>query len=59
MKVSEVIAELKKLDQDKQIFIEYDCFSLIVPIPKDRFDYDDQCNYGGRVKEGDYKIMAW
>lgn len=62
MKVSEVIAELQKLDQDRNIWVEYDGFRIFPPIPDQELDKNGvefyNCNSKVRAKEGDYIITA-
>lgn len=63
MKVREYIEELKKLDQEKGIWVAYDCVCRIFdPIPDDTADKDFADYFNGRghtdVKEGDYIINA-
>jgi hypothetical protein len=52
MKVKELIAELQKLDQERDIWVVYDTFDAQVPfleVAKERDETSD-----GRVKAGDY-----
>ena len=52
MKVKELIAELQKLDQERDIWVLYDTFCAQVPefeVAKERDETSD-----GRVKTGDY-----
>ena len=58
MKVKEVIAELSKLDQEKEIWVIYDTFLAIEPIPDDiqkgQKEYDEEVV----LNDGDYIITA-
>ena len=53
MTVRELITELSKLDQDKGIWVLYDMYLPIVPIPNDVASEDDN-----EIKSGDYIILA-
>ena len=56
MKVKELIAELQKLDQERDIWVLYDTFFAQVPefeVAKERDETSD-----GRVKAGDYVHIA-
>lgn len=56
MKVSEFIEYLKTLDQDRNIWVNYDmCFALKPQIE----EADDAWNSESKVKEHDYMIMAY
>ena len=58
MKVREVIAELSKLDQEKEIWVIYDSFLAIEPIPDAKQvgqkEYDEEVI----LNDGDYIISA-
>lgn len=57
MKVKEVIAELSKLDQEKEIWVIYDMYLPIKPIPDDV--QNGQERYGEvLLNDGDYIITA-
>lgn len=59
MKVREVIEELKKLDQERNIWVCYDGFAWFPPIPKDYVDdWDSKAFADKGVKKDDYVIMA-
>jgi len=58
MTVRECIEELQKLDQDRNIWIEYDSFALLLPIPSKQADSSYETYYKGKVKVGDYIINA-
>lgn len=59
MKVKELIEELKKLDQEKGIWIEYDGFAIFDAVPDAIADEEFMKYYNGdRVKEGDYIITV-
>lgn len=56
MKVKELIAELQKLDQERDIWVLYDTFDAQVPfieVAKERDETSD-----GSVKAGDYVHFA-
>jgi len=56
MKVKELIAELQKLDQERDIWVLYDTYDAQVPcieVAKERDETSD-----GRVKAGDYIHIA-
>lgn len=58
MKVKELIAELQKLDQERGIWVFYDCgYNIFPPTPDDRAGEDDVDRSIG-VQEGDYIINA-
>lgn len=56
MKVKELIEELKKLDQDKGIWVLYDGFREFPPLPN--YLADDEYGNVGEVQIGDYIIDA-
>lgn len=57
MKVKELIEELKKLDQEKGIWILYDYFAILEPIPDVKADEEAVEMYGKHGMElGDYII---
>lgn len=57
MKVKELIEELKKLDQEKGIWILYDYFAILEPIPDVKADEEYVKMYGKHGMElGDYII---
>ena len=56
MKVKELIAELQKLDQDRDIWVLYDTFDAQVPTIEVAEEHDE--TYDGRVKSGDYVHFA-
>lgn len=64
MKVKELIEELKKLDQDKGIWIIYDGFLPIKPEVDDVIQTEEDAEYYSRysdgedVKVGDYVITC-
>lgn len=65
MTVREYIEFLKKLDQDKQIWVVYDTFTAFEPIPDEVADEDcverlgrDSETHGVGMKKGDYIIVA-
>ena len=61
MKVKEVIAELQKLNQEKEIWVIYDGFLAIKPIPDDtQKDQEKYDTYDTDVvlNDGDYIITA-
>lgn len=51
MKVRELIEELKKLDQEKDIWVFYDGYEYIPPTPIEVLDEDSKI-----AKKGDYYI---
>ena len=60
MTVRELIEELKKLDQDKGIWVAYDCVcEMFPPIPDGTAEemHENIFDYKG-VKVGDYIIKA-
>ena len=67
MKVKEFIEQLQKLDQDKGIWIIYDCYLAIKPEVEDEgltesdaeYYRSNDCRRGDYdVKAGDYVIIA-
>lgn len=62
MKVKEFIEQLKKLDQEKGIWIIYDCFQPLKPevddVVKTEEDAEYYRCYENDVKVGDYVITA-
>lgn len=52
MKVKELIAELQKLDQERDIWVLYDTFFAQVPEFEVAKELDETSD--GRVKTGDY-----
>ena len=56
MKVKELIAELQKLDQDRDIWVLYDTFDAQVPTIEVAEERDETSD--GRVKSGDYVHLA-
>ena len=58
MKVKEVIAELSKLDQEKEIWVIYDTFLAIEPIPDDVQKGQEEYQEGVVLNDGDYIITA-
>lgn len=58
MKVKEVIAELSKLDQEKELWVIYDMYLAIKPIPDDRQEGQEEYQKGVVLNEGDYIITA-
>lgn len=60
MKVKEFIEKLQQLDQEKDIWLVYDCFYVSEPEVETLKD-DDDCigaYYGKSSKVGDYAIFA-
>ena len=56
MKVRELIEELQKLDQERNIWVNYDnCYNLIPQIE----EADNEWNTKSGVKENDYMIIAY
>lgn len=58
MKVKEVVAELLKLDQEKELWVIYDGFLAIKPIPDDTQKGQEKYNDEFVLNEGDYIITA-
>lgn len=58
MKVKEVIAELSKLDQEKELWVIYDTFLAIEPIPDDRQKGQKEYEEDVVLNDGDYIISA-
>jgi hypothetical protein len=67
MKVKELIEQLQKLDQEKSIWIIYDCYLALKPEVRDGVLSEEDAEYyrnngwrGGDydVKAGDYAIIA-
>lgn len=59
MKVKELIEELKKLDQEKGIWILYDHFAIFEAIPDDVADEECESRFNHiGVELGDYIISA-
>lgn len=60
MKVKELIEELKKLDQEKGIWIAYDYpYAMFEPVPDKIADEECvECFKEKGVEEGDYIISA-
>ena len=56
MKVKELIVELQKLDQDRDIWVLYDTFDAQVPTIEVAEERDETSD--GRVKAGDYIHIA-
>ena len=56
MKVKELIAELQKLDQERDIWVLYDTFDAQVPCIEVAEERDETSD--GRVKAGDYVHFA-
>ena len=56
MKVKELIAELLKLNQERDIWILYDTFDAQVPFIEVARECDETSD--GRVKAGDYIHIA-
>ena len=56
MKVKELIAELQKLDQERDIWVLYDTFDAQVPCIEVAEERDETSD--GRVKAGDYIHIA-
>ena len=58
MKVKELVEQLLKLEQDKDIWVMYDyCYALDVNVDvatKDEIEYVEK----NKIKEGDYIIKA-
>lgn len=62
-KVKELIEELKKLDQEKGIWVVYDGYCAFPPLPDEEVDYgadeDDAERFSELgMKKGDYLIVA-
>ena len=59
MKVKEMIEELSKLDQEKNIWVLYDYYNIFEPTPDDVADEEDVEQFkDDGVKLGDYIISA-
>ena len=59
MKVKELIEELKKLDQEKGIWVLYDYYDIFEPIPDDVADEECERQFNNiGVELGDYIISA-
>lgn len=62
MKVKELIEQLQKLDQEKGIWIIYDCFQPLKPkvddVVKTEEDAEYYRRYDNDVKVGDYVITC-
>lgn len=62
MKVKEFIEQLQKLDQEKQIWIIYDCFKAYKPEVDDKIKNKSDASYFSRygedVRVGDYIITC-
>jgi hypothetical protein len=59
MKVKEVIEELKKLDQERHIWVCYDGYGWFAPIPDERVDDWDAKAFADKgVNKDDYVIFA-
>lgn len=58
MKVKEVIAELSKLDQEKELWVIYDMFLAIKPIPDQRQEGQEEYQEDVVLNDGDYIITA-
>jgi len=59
MKVKDLIAELRKLDQEKGIWCIYDGFALVNLVPEGEVDEYDVRNFKNEGMElGDYVINA-
>ena len=60
MKVKEFIRRLEQLDQEKEIFVIYDSFSLFDPEVEVADEDNCQLHYLEQkgLKEGDYVIIA-
>lgn len=62
MKVKDVIEEYKKLDPEKNIWVEYDGVCIFPPIPDSRMTEKDAEWYRKdqtkETNEGDYVIVA-
>lgn len=56
MKVKELIAELQKLDQERDIWVLYDTYDAQVPFWEVAEVHDETSD--GRVKAGDYVHFA-
>ena len=56
MKVKELIAELQKLEQERDIWVLYDTFDAQVPYIEVAEERDETSD--GRVKTGDYIHIA-
>lgn len=58
MKVKEVVAELLKLDQEKELWVIYDCFLAIKPVPDDVQKGQEKYSEDVVLNDGDYIITA-
>lgn len=63
MKVKELIEELKKLDQDRGIWVVYDSgYAVFSPVPdgtvQDKYDVEAYQNKAPELESGDYIIIA-
>lgn len=63
MKVKELIEQLQKLDQEKGIWIIYDCYLPVKPeVDKELLSEEDAEYYGSNddydIKAGDYTITV-
>lgn len=58
MKVKEVIAELQKLNQEKEIWVIYDRFLAIEPIPDETQKGQRTYSEDVVLNDGDYIITA-
>lgn len=61
MKVKELIEQLEKLDQEKQVWIFYDYpYAVLAPTIDGTADDQDVNVFGSKgVQKGDYYINAW
>ena len=63
MKVKELIEQLQKLDQEKGIWIIYDCYLPVKPEVDEEVineeDAEHHRRYEEDVKAGDYKITVF
>ena len=58
MKVKELIEELKKLDQEKGIWVVYDGFTAFPPIPNETVEDESYLIPEDGMLKGDYVIWA-
>ena len=59
MKVKELIKYLEKLDQEKDIWVSYDCgYRYLVPVPVHLARECDEDDIGTKIEEEDYIIDA-
>lgn len=57
MKVKELVEELQKLDQERNVWLYYDCYAFQEP---DIDMVNEEQAFGHeQVNIGDYKINAW